>query len=532
MSTPLFVAALLSLAGLALGGMAGMSGAGRRDGGPAAFVDGLFLGLLPLVLVLRLAPHVIGEAGAPALLLVGVGYAVLWWSDRGAHHGARGGRVAGAIILPALLVHALTDGASLAMATSARRPLDGTLIAALAAHRLPEGLFVVATWLPRVGARGALLRLFAVGGASLVGLLLGDRLLLVLPEGAHDLIVAVGVGAMLRVVTHTHALPGTSRAARAASALGLLLGVALGVAIPSPQSLLDAARPHELAVAQSLGPLFVETAPALLIGLLALGLIHALAPARAARLLLPTSPPASPPRLALGAAAAAMAVDTLFVSLRLLGPAFTALRIAVSLSSAGALALAAVARGRPGSDEVRPPAPAPGRFRAAAHGLWRALDRVAVWYLLGLLLAAAAEAAIEPALLSRVPDALEVCLTAVLGGLFIGSPHALLPLVAVLLHKGLSSGAGIALFAGTSAGHFIGPGVTLRSVATGWALVAGLVINRVGFAPGVPHMHPLLAHQHRVVEQLAAALLAILLVANLAYAGARPFLGRLSVRRP
>jgi zinc transporter ZupT len=134
----------------------------------ASAVDGFALGVVPALLLLRLVPHVVEGAGAWGVALVCIGFGALWLADRGHDHAhpaddARTAMTLGArLVVPALVLHALSDGAALAMATvgghshahGADHDLGGSLAGAVLLHRLPEGLFLTMTFLPRVGWRG------------------------------------------------------------------------------------------------------------------------------------------------------------------------------------------------------------------------------------------------------------------------------------------------------------------------------------------------------------------------------------------
>ncbi len=195
-------AVALSVLGLAVGPVLLAWGRGRAM--PSAAMEGLTLGLVPAVVLLRLLPHVYEEVGPLALALLAVGYGVVWIVERRRHRSL--GRVGQAVALPALLVHATVDGATLGVALSPEASADGgaLLAAALLIHRIPEGLFVARALVPEVGWRRTLLWLLVLAGATVGGAALGDRVLSLAPHGVFHGVVAVGLGAILRLVTHTH----------------------------------------------------------------------------------------------------------------------------------------------------------------------------------------------------------------------------------------------------------------------------------------------------------------------------------------
>jgi uncharacterized protein len=232
----LAISLVISVLGLLAGPLLASLGRGRP--GVTAALDGLALGVVPAVLGLRLLPHVYQTLGALAFGLFALGYLAVWLSDRHQHRVAS--RAGGSLVFYALLVHALTDGASLAAAAGAAQRTGSfglSLFAALLVHRLPEGLFLATSLLPQVGKRGVWVRLGLLALATCVGALAGDALLRLLPDVLFDGVVALGLGAMLRLVMHSHAPPPRSTAGAVAAALGMIGGLAVAFAIPTPVSL-------------------------------------------------------------------------------------------------------------------------------------------------------------------------------------------------------------------------------------------------------------------------------------------------------
>src|SRR3954452_5570483 len=131
------IALALSLAGLALG--PALVALGRKQALVFAVIEGLTLGLVPALLLLRLLPHLYEEAGPAAILLMAVGYAGFWLIERRSH--GAGAHLRQSVIVPAMAVHSLLDGSSLALAFAAGSgPTSALLAGALVLHRFPEGL--------------------------------------------------------------------------------------------------------------------------------------------------------------------------------------------------------------------------------------------------------------------------------------------------------------------------------------------------------------------------------------------------------
>ena len=198
----LAIAVSLSVLGLVVGPALLAWGRGRAL--PSAAMEGLTLGLVPAVVLLRLLPHITEEVGVLAIALLAIGYGVVWIVERRQHRSL--GRVGQAVALPALFVHAVVDGATLgvALAPGTVSQGGGLLAAALLIHRVPEGLFVARALVPEIGWKRTIGWLCVLAGATIFGAVLGDRVLTLAPPEVFHGVVAVGLGAILRLVTHTH----------------------------------------------------------------------------------------------------------------------------------------------------------------------------------------------------------------------------------------------------------------------------------------------------------------------------------------
>ncbi|XXT17652.1 permease [Sorangium sp. So ce429] len=580
----------LSIAGLAAGPL--LVALGRRRALPTSALDGLTLGLVPALVLSRHLPHAVEEIGAQAVLWAALGYAALWLTE----HRRRGaGEVLGReIAFSALAVHGLLDGAGLALAAAAAdRRADGAIFAvAVLAHRLPEGLSLAARFLPAWGWRQLAARLGLLGLLTLLGALLGQRFMEGLPHESLEVFITFGLGVLLRLVVHTHEPPPRSRTARTASAVAFASGLCVALALPSPESFFTRAHPPELPIAESLGPLFVATAPAMLAGLAAAGLLRALVPRHAAgrlrdgaappraarggvlasplpagsrgvapllrRLLLAGAPVAAV--VTLGPGAPELGVGSALLSLRLLGLPLTAAHVAGSALLAVLVALlVARAAGAPGSYAApggsEPPgygaAPrgseppgygaAPGaRLRAAiAEAVGPALDRVAAWYLVGLVVAAVLEATLAPAAARALGAPADVVVSALVALPLHVCAQGTTAVAAVMIHKGLSAGAALAfLMAGPatnlavlaalrrSLGARAAAAIALSSV--GLAVAAGLAANALVPGAAVPELHALAARERAPVEWVCAAALGALLLSGFARLGPRAWLGSMA----
>ncbi len=559
---PLFLA--LSLVGFAIGPLLVAWGRGRAL--PRAAIDGFTLGVVPALILLHLVPHMVEEVGPLALALVAAGYGVVWLGDRRAHDG---GRIGAVVVLPALVIHAVGDGAGLAIATSGGGDhgdhVGAGLSVALVLHRLSEGLFLATSLVPVFGWRRTIPRLGAVASATVVGALLGQALLSRIPDAVFEGVAAFGIGAMLRLAVHSHQAPPAEPRARMVSSIGFVMGVALALYIPDPDSILQHARPHELAFVDSLGPLFIETAPSMLLGLLVAGAAQTFLPRQVAGWLAAPTPLTQAARgvvfgvplplctcgvlplvrrlLATGvpvAAVAAFAIGTPALDLggvvftfRLLGAPLAATRVIVGVLVAllTALVVAWATRGvsmrvslrqaPPGTllrtqprwsatpHTLPPDASASGLTAALRQAVGPTLDHVAAWYVVGLCAAAAFEAAVDPAVVARAGAPWDVGLAALLALPAYVCAQGATPFAAVLMHKGASLGAGVAFL-------IVGPGTNLpvlvalrralgNRAAVSFALASIVTAVALGAAANVLIPSASLPDMHHLVAHRHAA---------------------------
>jgi hypothetical protein len=569
----LALAVLGSVVGLALG--AGIHALGRGRG--RHVVDGLVLGAIPLLIAVRVLPHVYEELGRSALVFVGLGFFALVLADRGGHEG--GERVSRAVLVPTLLVHALADGAALALAASGGEHGHGAsdvadhghdhghghddgghhgeasgvgagsgrlvLVAAIVAHRLPEGLLVCGALVPLLGWPRTLGRLGGIALATIVGSVAGRSLLTIVPDRWLDAVVAFGVGAMLRLAVHTHDRAAPNPKERIAAGVAFVVGVSSVLMIPDPDSVLARAQPTELSVARSLVPLFIETAPAMALAMLAM-LVARIWDVRKSWLtsalfssgqreggawLARAQRDGRGERMALwGAfAAAALGLDALALSLGWFGPLGASLRWAV------AAALPLVWLG------ANPP-PIEHDVRLDAQDPVRALASNAGWYAVGLLAGAVAEAALATNALAMMTGPRGVII-AVLAAAIVPVPMtAAIAVAAVLAHKGAGVEAVFAWLWTTALRGAVSSRYWLRWVkAEPKRVIPRLVVVCVTIvalslstgAVGVrfPELHPRLAHAHVPFEWVCVGISAAVLLGILLRLGPRAVLESMAERR-
>jgi hypothetical protein len=571
----LALAVIGSIVGLGLGAAVHALGRGRARHA----VDGLVLGAIPLLIVVRVMPHVYESLGRSALVFVGAGFAALVLADRGGHE--RGETVSRAVLVPTLWVHALADGAALALAAShgavshdghahaESDPSDGSLhsheavehtapvaehavgggsrwvlVAAIVAHRIPEGLLVCAALVPLLGWRRTLGRLGGIAFATVVGSVAGRTLLKIVPDRWLDAGVALGVGAMLRLAVHTHDRSAPDPRARLSAGIAFVVGVTSVLLIPDPDSVLARAQPTELSVARSLLPLFVETAPAMALAMLAMlvarlwgvhrswltSALFSSGQREGGAWLARAQRAQRGERIALwGAfAAAGLGLDALVLSVGWFGPWGAAVRWSV------AALLPLVWLGVPSPPRTH-------HVRADAEDPVRALASNAGWYAVGLLSSAVLEAALAPGALASLTG-LKGVSVALMSAMCVPVPlTAAVALAAVMAHKGAGVDAVFAWLWTASLRGAVSKRVWIDWVAstpfTVGARIVAAVVAIVGLSLGAariarpfPELHPRLEHEHVMFEWVCVAISAAVLLGILLRIGPRAVLESMAER--
>jgi hypothetical protein len=489
----LFALALtLSVAGLLAGPVLVAWARGRSVA--VAALDGATLGIVPALLLVRLLPHLVEEVGGVAFLALAAGYVAFQIAESRAH--GRAARLGLALVLPALALHSFLDGAALAIAFSKSAVVVGgaALGGALVVHKIPEGLFLASRLGSSVGIRAAFGWIGALGATTILGALSGRELLAHTSDPTLHVIVAVGLGVMLRMVFHRHVAPETGTKERMASGCAFVLCLVPIAALPSPFHLLQRSQPAELSAMQAIVPLFLESSP----WLLAVLAVSELAGRR-----LPQ------PRPETDEAPSAWLASTA-LTLVLMGPVFAVARAVLDP------ALRSVAsRLRPFS------------FRAGDIAPRAAL--VLPSYAAGVVLSLVAEAAMPAGVLVSAPV---VALPAAMAAAYLlpVGPAGASVIAAVLVHKGLPPSAGLA---------FLLTGAVRRSRSP-WnrrALVLAAVGVCAGLAgwmlptSGAPSLHDLGTHQHHMIEWIAAAVLVGWTAAELVRQGPRAWMHAAFSRR-
>ncbi len=499
-------------------------------------LDGYVVVAIAGLALLHVLPESVAHGGWLAVVAAAAGLLVPLLVERvlaGGHAGVLGVAIAG------LLLHAATDGAALSV--------GGTHLGyGVVLHRVPLGLLLWWALAAERGPRVAVAFISLVALATVGGYAGGAPALAQISTPWLAAFQAFVVGSLLHVVAH-HATPSAAhdhehehdhdahdfhdchdhppepdKHRHWPALVGALLAVAtlalLGEGDLSHQH--DAAPGGEVFLRLALA-----AAPLLVLAYLGAGLIRAFLPAghptdlardgRVAQALrgltyggrVPVCSCDVLPRyrtliaagvpitaaLAFLVAAPDLGLAALLVSLPLLGAELTAARLvaATALALLVALALGRRSASRKATEPAPPRAPFDERLAAGMrYGLGDLVDHTLPWVLLGLALAAFLEPVLAEGALSSIPAALQVPLFAMVGAPLYLCAAGATPIAAVLVHKGVSAGAAIALLLSgpalnTAAAHLLGS-------LHGRRFAAGFVVLVIACASGLGWLTDLL----------------------------------------
>ncbi len=536
--------------------------------------------------LLHLLPESAAQAGWLVLPLALVGFLLPAVAERTLHHGHAGMRKT--VLFLAVLgitAHATLDGLLLAgdghVVDQVHNGHTHELTAwAIILHRIPEGIGI--WWIvPRTLGLWPAIGITAVSiAATSFGFGLGETVLDDQSQRGLAMLQSLLVGSLLHVVLHSHIpAPREQGRFRIASVLGGAFGVAVLALLihdhfPSSESGSPAAVFLNLAL---------ESAPALLLAYLLVGLCHVFLPPNWLRSMTQGSSFSQALRgVAIGlplpvcscgvlpiyrelirqgtslAAALAFLVATpelelaaVMLTWKLMGGEVALVRVgmAAALALGVGMLVAALARVRTPAAATDAPAAADGLPQAATgslrarlgealrFGFGPAVDNTATWILMGLLLSAMLLPYVDRAWIAALPHGIDVPIAALIGLPLYVCATGSTPLGAMLLAQGLSPGAVLALLLTGPATNVTTFGVLARQhgsrVAILFAAAMWLGAVALGYLANwllpVPQIAALTAHEHgpsALGWTMLGALAAVFLFALLRQ-GVRPFLERL-----
>lgn len=541
-----------------------------------AVIDGFVVVAIVGLALVSILPHSIEVVGWWALLAAGGGMAAPLIAEKSV--GSRARRAEGRqklllMALAGLAVHAFADGVALRAGDFAsEQPYGGLLAFGVILHRIPLGVAIQA----RVEDRRAWFLLAVIAAATVAGFAVGASGLPLLENSAVAVFQAFVGGSLLHVAA---ASPAHSRGTHAPGGTAAGIGAVVAAVLPGilvwAEPELHHHGPGEMW--ETFVGLSLESAPALLLGFLAAGLLQVFMSERTVawlrggsesgrvlrgmlfglplplcscgvlpvyRSLVNAGAPTGA-ALAFLVATPEIGVDAFLLSLPLLGFDMAMVRL-------GAAAVAAVAVGvvvgRAMSQGAEPRVSAPPvkdsrglseRLLAGLRfGLLELFDHTMPWVVAGLLVAAVIEPLLDAGWFASLPAGVDVVAMAFLGMPTYVCASGATAFVAVLLYNGLSPGAAIAFL-------LTGPATNMTTIGVLWrlhgrdgamafavfvpvvAVALGLSVN----AMGVGTVEAVGLHEHgegpSILQQGSLAVLLLLLAGSFLRRGPRAVLGEL-----
>ena len=532
--------------------------------------------------LLHLLPESAEQAGWLVMPLALVGFLLPTLAERTVHHGHAGmKRTVLALALLGMAAHACLDGFFLAEGShhhpDAQHPHSHEVTAwAIILHRIPEGVGI--WWIvPRtLGLWPAVLVTIVSVSGTLFGFFLGDEVLTDTSQRGLALLQSLLAGSLLHVVLHSHIpAPREQGRWRIASVLGAVVGVFVLWFVIHDHFPGD----EHTSPAHVFWELAIESAPALLLAYLLVGLCHAFLPSnwlasitRGPKLLqalrgvavglpLPVCScgvlPIYRELIRQGtslAAAIAFLVATPELELAAVMLTWQLMGGEVALVRTGMAAVLALGVGMfvasfaprssavPAGGESTLPAGETGSFgqrlrTALQFGFGPAVDNTATWILMGLLLSAMLMPYVSPQWIAALPKGIDVPIAALIGLPLYVCATGSTPLAAMLLVQGLSPGAVLALLLTGPATNVTTFGVLARlhGGRVAFLFAAAMWLGAVGLGYlvnwllPIPHVKALgeTAHVHSSFAVIALAGLGVVFLVSLLRQGVRPFLERL-----
>lgn len=560
-----------------------------------AFFDGFVLVSVGGIVLLEILPRSLEGLGLAAIPLALVGFLF----PHAVEHRLGSLPVSPRTILSTLIIlglvlHQLLDGAVLGTPPMlgglpdhnhhGDAPLSA-LALAVVLHQLPKGFLLWEIARKAGGLLAAVLVILGLIAATVVGSILGQQLLAELGGAGLLCFHTFIAGGLLHVVVHhvsggADDRPGTW--VPFASGLGALVAL-LGFALIPDAELLAHAGQKTLRFRHAFITLFASSSPPILVGFLAAGLLQGFVAQRALRflqgggsflqalkgilfglplpicscgvtpvyhtLILRGAPAAS--SLAFLIATPEIGLDSFFLSMGLLGAGVTFIRLGMAFCIA---LLVACLLGKIYSHPLSRAAPAenlaldlptrvsiPQRLRRSLLVGWGSLvDHLGAWLLAGILVAAILDPYLDRGLLASIPVGYDVVLLSLVGLPIYVCASSATPLAAVLLSKGLSTGAVLAFLITGPATNLTTIGVLSKLHGLRRALLLPLTVLLLSICFGLavnywiePHSTAAVATKLEEgvplsdIELYGAALLGVLLSVSILRLGPRRFLGHM-----
>lgn len=549
----------------------------RRAPASLGALDGFVMVAIGGLVLVHIIPHGIAAAGPWALALAVLGFLGPGLVEKSLRRAAGHAHTATIVLATVgLMVHAFFDGVALVAPEAGHDPRVPVLATAIVLHRLPVAITV--WWLLR--------RQLAIATLALIGVatVLGYSSAGALSSGIANatwvgLVQALVGGSLLHVVIHRPApLAELAHPSRAHAGLGALAGIAM-VALLADTHLPLQQQPGSIAFGHAFLTLALESAPALVLAFALAGIVQVVLPhtslgwmrsrsslGEAARgmafglplpicscgviplyrsLMLRGVPATA--GMAFLVATPELGIDAILISLPLLGGKLTFLRIACAalVALVVGVTVGRIARVRERTSDAAATLPGAqagsllGRARAGLrYGFVDIVDHIGPWLVLGIAIAALIEPMVKGGSLAALPWGLDVVIFALLGMPSYVCASAATPLVAVLIHKGVSGGAAIAFLLTGPAINVVTFGILSRlhgrkvALAFGATMAVlcvslGFLVNALWPDTGGISLHEAAEHGASPLAVVCLGILAGVMSLSILRQGPRGFMGQI-----
>lgn len=588
---------VVSLVTLALGPL--LYRVADRIRGALLMLDGFVMIAIAGLVVVHIVPHnlVVGGPLVPIMALLGfLGPGLI---ESRLHRAARSTHTATLVLAcVGLVLHAMLDGVALGSPEAlhalggdqhgghghehdAQNASSASILAlAVVIHRLPVAVTIWWLLRPSNGALIAVGTLIALALATLGGFALSDGLAAALDASWLAHFQALVAGSLLHVVVHRPApmtRPSPDSGSDVFAGIGAILGLVL-VAVLADTHMPMQRSLGETGFVDTFITLSLESAPALLLAFGLAGLVQVFLPQASFRWMQTGRPWSDASRgvvfglplpicscgvvplyrslinrgvpataaMAFLVATPELGLDAILISWPLLGSELAIARVVACIIVAllvGVVvgSLAEAARAAP-LDHTPPPAQARvsrlKRIRQGLHfGFGEIVDHIGPWLLLGMIIASLVEPMISGDWITALPWALDVVLFAFLGMPMYVCASGATPLVAVLIHKGVSPGAALAFLLAGPATNITTFGILAKlhnrrvafffaAAIAGLAIALGIGLNLVlGEVSGIA-LHNLAAEDPSILSMACLAGLTVVFALSLIRQGPRGFLAQ------
>jgi uncharacterized protein len=570
---------VISVLALALGPILyRMADAARRT---LLALDGFVLIAVSGLVVIHIIPHAFAVAGLAAPVLAILGFFGPALIERNLHKAARQTHIATLVVAClGLIAHEFVDGVALAMPSTDPHNEGSILAIAVVLHRLPVAITVWWLLRPSMGLLIAVGTLVAMGVATVCGFAFSEMVGASVHTRWVGLVQALVAGSLLHVVLHRPpplSLPSGHGRGHVFAGLGALAGLVLVGALSDTHMPLYA-EPGAANFGETFLALALESAPALLIAFALAGLVQVFLPHAPMRwmrtgnatteamrgvafglplpicscgviplyqTLIKNGVPATA-AMAFLVATPELGLDAILISLPLLGGELAVARIVaaglVALVVGAIIGRMADARRKATPELSGAPAFVQGNLLSRVrlglrYGFGEIVDHIGPWLLLGLVVASLVEPMISGRWLALLPWGVEVVIFALLGMPMYVCASGATPLVAVLIHKGVSPGAALAFLLAGPATNITTFGVLARlhgrkiafafaAAIAGLAIGLGIALNLfMGEIDGLS-LHESASEEPELLPMLSLAVLAVVFALSIVRQGPRHFVGQ------